>query len=133
MSERPASYTGLPMILRQIAEESSLEAALRLAAAKGGTKIYVPKRLNEAHGLVACMGEKGARALCRLYGGEDIIVPLDPRGGQRARVRAIRRGIAEGKSANEVAHAAGVGRRHVFWHKARMKEIGPRQKDLFDD
>lgn len=133
MSET-ASFAGLPMILRQIAEESSLEAALRLAEAKGGMKIYVPKRLSEAHGLVDCMGEEGARALCRLYGGEDIIVPLDPRGGQRARVRAIRRGISEGKSANEVARSAGVGRRHIFWHKARMKKSRPRrQKDLFDD
>jgi hypothetical protein len=134
MSGARASHATLPMILRQIAEESSLEAALALAAAKGGTRVYVPRRLPAGHWLVGCMGQAGAEALCRLYGGESIVLPADPRRGQRARVRAIRRGIDDGLSADDIALAANVTRRQIFWHKARMRSRPAiRQKDLFDD
>lgn len=127
-------FASLPMILRQIAEASSLEAAMSLAAVKGGTRIYVPRHLPEDHWLIGCMGKAGAEALARLYGGEDIVLPADPRRGQRARVRAIRRGIEQGAAADEVALACNVTRRQIFWHKAKMRASGNRrQKDLFDE
>ncbi|MBY6243997.1 hypothetical protein [Methylosinus sp. Sm6] len=134
MSRGVGPYSSLPLILRQIAEASSLDAAMSLAAAKGGTRIYVPRRLTDDHWLIACMGRDGARALAQLYGGEDIVLPADPRRGQHARVRAIRRGIAKGEAADEIAQACNVTRRQIFWHKARMRDRRDRrQKDLFDE
>jgi hypothetical protein len=125
-------YAGLPKLLRRIARASSLEAALRLAEKMGGTRIYVPAKMLCSHELVRCMGEAGGRALGELFGGSYIVVPLDPRAGQHARVRAIRRGIRDDRSSNAIAREVGCTRRAVQHHRRKLREKGA-QFDLFED
>jgi hypothetical protein len=122
----------LPPLYREIAEHAGLEPTLGLARAKGGQRVYVPLDARIAPWLVQAMGEDGAAALVKMFGGEAIDLPGDPSAGQKARVRRIRQMIAQGESANAVAAAVGSSRRHIFWHKAQMRERDlDRQPDLF--
>lgn len=124
------SHGWLPAVYREIAERAGLEATLGLAAAKGGQRIYVPLDPRIAPWLIAAMGETGAAALVAMYGGEAIDLPCDPTNGQKARVRRIREALARGESANAVAARFGSSRRHMFWHKARVREAEDKP-DLF--
>ena len=131
MSDRnEARLSWLPAIYRELAERAGLEAALGLAAAKGGTRVYVPLDARIAPWMVEAMGNAGAAAFVKLYGGEAIDLPTNPVGGQKERVRAIRKALAEGESANAVAARFRSSRRHMFWHKARMRETAA-APDLF--
>ncbi len=125
------SLSWLPRLYAEIAAEAGLDAVLGLARAKGGQRIYVPLDARIAPWLVEAMGEKGAAALVAMYGGEAIDLPTNPVGGQKERVRAIRKALADGESANAVAARFRSSRRHMFWHKARMRETDDERPDLF--
>lgn len=64
-----------PVSYREIAKRAGVEATLRLAKARGGQRIYVPKDPRVAPWLVQTMGETGAAALIAMYGGEAIDLP----------------------------------------------------------
>ncbi len=129
---RSLPLSWLPPVYRDIAEAAGLEATLGLARAKGGARVYVPLDARIAPWLVQAMGEAGAAALVKLYGGEAIDLPTDPTSGQKERVRQIRKALAEGESANAVAARFRSSRRHMFWHKARAREAeGAGEPDLF--
>ena len=104
----------LPAVYREIAEAAGLEATLGLAAARGGCRGSVPRDPRIAPWRVQAMGEAGAAARVRMYGGEAIDLPTNPVGGQKERVRAIRKALAEGESANAVAARFRSSRRHMF-------------------
>lgn len=126
------NYAWLPPLYREIAERAGLEPTLGLARALGGKRIYVPLHTRIAPWLVQAMGEDGAEALVKMFGGEAIELPTDPTAGQKARVRRIHEMLDQGESANTVASAVGSSRRHIFWHKARMRERDhDREPDLF--
>lgn len=122
----------LAAVYREIAERAGLDAALRLARARGGQRISVPSKPNGAPWLIEAMGAEGAKALCDLYGGAMLDLPADPVGGegQKARVRRVKQAILDGKSANEIAAAHDITRRAVFFTKAKMKARDA-EPDLF--
>ena len=81
------SPSWLPVILREIADSAGLEAALKLAEAKGGTRIYVPKTSGARHWLTELLGRPAADAVClrahTLPLALDLVAPLHERGQRR--------------------------------------------------
>lgn len=123
-------YAWLPEILAEIAEVAGLDAALGVAAARGGTAVYIPASAGDDHWLVKAAGRAGADAICRHFAfsadgvarhGADIVLPLGPR-GSIPQIRAkVDRMILEKKSVSEIALACGMTSRSVERRKARQK------------
>ncbi len=118
------SYAWLPQIYREIAEGAGLDAALGLARVRAGQRISVPRNWRAAPWMAEAMGEKGAKTLCDLYGGELIDLPTNPAegAGQRARARRIARALDDELSANQIAGQESVSRWTVFYHKRKRKQ-----------
>lgn len=114
----------LPAIYRELAERAGLEAALGLARAKGGQRVYLPKDPRVAPWMAEAMGDAGARALADMYGGEAIELPVDPVAGmsQKARIRRINELLRAGESANSIAQKTAITRRHVFRRAAILRD-----------
>ncbi len=111
----------LPPTLAAIADLAGPVAAYRLAEARGGTTVYIPRpeTLTPEHWLVATVGRAAAEKIAWMAQGENLTIPLGPLAGNRSRVwRAIREGIAAGRSENEIARLAGVAGRTVRRHRA---------------
>lgn len=118
------------------------DAALALAAARGGTQIYVPPAPAKDHWLSRLVGHKSALAIAdRLtcgVGSMRIDLPLGPKGAA-ARLRAkVDRLITEGElSERDIARAAGYTIRGVRKRAATLRTSGAlkdsRQSSFFDD
>jgi DNA-binding NarL/FixJ family response regulator len=122
----------LPHILAEVAEIAGLDAALRLARARGGRRLYVPQRPTPDY--IAEIGEAAAAALSTLYPNETISVPLGPTGALKQAKRAVDEALSRGLSAGEAAQVAGVTERTVYNHRARRRaELDSRQGRLFED
>lgn len=81
MTELPADLAtgkGFSHGLRQLADAAGVEAALKIALARGGTRLYIPKRA-EGTVLESLAGIDAARAIVAQFGGEIIEVPLAKR------------------------------------------------------
>lgn len=124
----------LPALLREVAEIAGIPAALRLAQAKGGTRVYVPRRLPADHWLVEIIGMEAASALQRRYSGEKIDIPLGI-GGSMQNARAIaRQALDGGASVAQAALAAGLTERGVYKLMSREeRKVSDRQLRLFED
>lgn len=114
--------TGLPGILAEIAEIAGEDAALAVAAARGGTQIYIPPAPDRDHWLSRLVGQQAAKAIAERLtcgvGGMRIDLPLGPK-GHAARVRAkVDRMIDERRSERDIALATGYSIRGVRRRKA---------------
>jgi transcriptional regulator GlxA family with amidase domain len=123
-------------VLAEIAEVAGLDAALAIAEKRGGTEVYIPAQANDDHWLVKTVGRAAADKLCRYFAfspdevsrrgndkhhGTAVELPLGPR-GSLAKVRSlVDRMIAEKKSINEIALAAGYTARGVHFRKAKAR------------
>ncbi len=135
----------LPPGLRDIADVIGLDAALKLAQAKGGQRIAVPGRICDGHWLIEVMGREKAEELSRyLTDGNRIHldVPFGPTHSGARRNALTYQMLDNGASANEVAAATGVTRRTVFRQKAKRDgsalpreddDTGDRQPKLFPE
>ncbi len=119
--------SNLPALLQEIAEVAGLDAALKVAEAKGGGRASIPAKLKPTHWLVECVGWETAVKLsdhftsgCRTI---EIEVPLGPAGTiAKARRRMIKL-IEEGQASSDaIARATGMSRRTVLRKKARMND-----------
>jgi hypothetical protein len=136
----------LPALLREIAEvveaatgdaRQGLAAALAIAEARGGQRVYMPAQLAEDHWLVATVGPDAAQALARHFPkGVGLDLPFGPAGSyaaeRRRRARLYRDALSGNLSANDAARMVGVTRRAIFDARRRMKD-GDGQPGLFDD
>lgn len=86
-------------------------AALRLIEAHGGTRLYVPRQIEESPRLVEMLGIDGARRLSAEYGGDYLKVPL-------ARMWRAARYRAEGLSYAQIARRLGCTESTVWRHLA---------------
>jgi DNA invertase Pin-like site-specific DNA recombinase len=140
----------LPSLLAEIAEvagealgspEAGVRAALAVARAKGGQKLYVSPDPARSAWLTEAVGPAAAAAIVSLYASSEIEVPLGEAGGRQAQKRrrraVIAAGLAGGLTINEIAREADCSRRFVFWTQARLKGAGAgadaRQLSLFGD
>ena len=90
--------SGLPRELQAVAEIVGRDAALDLAEAWGGQRIYIPRPagLGAAHPLVITLGNASAVKLAERCAGTTICVPL-------ARQALVRRLSSQGLSATDIA------------------------------
>ncbi|WP_288582002.1 helix-turn-helix domain-containing protein [uncultured Methylobacterium sp.] len=125
----------LPPVLRTIADAAGVTAALKLAQAKGGTRIYVPHRVTEGHWLTDLVGFAAAQEIARLYAGENIDIPLGMTGAAQNARRTAREALDAGASVAQAARAAGVTERTVYNLRSREgRKVGhPDQGNLFDE
>jgi hypothetical protein len=112
----------LPPILNEIADLVGQGAALRIAEARGGTKIYIPKEtVEEDHWLAVAIGFDLAVILAENMGGMEYEIPLGPLSGSRSKLHAaIRRSLRNGSSVSMTARLAGIHQRTVRRHKSRL-------------
>lgn len=95
---------------RGLAEELGYDMGVRLMIEFGGMQLQVPKRARRSSALWEKLGEEGARAMVRLYGTQQIDVPIGAALKSAERCRAI---IEHKGSHNQAARAFGVTRRWV--------------------
>jgi hypothetical protein len=85
------------------------DAAARLVARFGGTRLYVPHLPSGNDVLVDVLGVDAALKLARIFGGERIELPKPP--PRRARIVELR---AAGHSVQTIAQMLGCTRRRVL-------------------
>ncbi|MBB4199078.1 hypothetical protein CCR94_16400 [Rhodoblastus sphagnicola] len=124
----------LPPIYREIAEIAGLDAVMKLGAAKGGTRVFIPRpeHCGPEHWLRFAVGEAAAQAICNWRGGEDIVLPVAPQNTPAGRRRLALAALEAGASANEAAAKAGVHVRTIYSYRARDL-VKSNQLSLFDD
>lgn len=135
MTAAPAPSTG-SVVLDEVAEVIGRDAALALAFAFRGERLYVPKDPARSPRIAEAIGEEAANRFCNAFYGTTI--PMPAREAVRVQVHALARA---GMARRDIARALGIGERQVY----RMLESGPdgarprgrrrphdpRQQDLF--
>lgn len=141
---RSASFDGLPEVLREIAAVAGLEAATRLAWARGGTIVKIPRRAGPRHWLVDCLGRKAADAICAHYcvqdadgraiGGFRLQIPLAGTGTLAQTRRRLAKDLESGElGVRAAARRNGVHERTAWRVKRKLAQPGSAgQPDLFD-
>lgn len=115
----------LPPLLQEIADVVGIAAAIKLAEAKGGQRIFVPDTIEDGHWLAELIGLDLARQLSFYLthdGGTHIDLPKGDRLRRAKRNDMIAEMLADGHSANYVASRFDLTRREIFRHKARQRE-----------
>lgn len=122
----------LPHLLRQVAERAGMEAALQLARARGGRRLYVPE--TPTPHFIGAVGHGAAVALSELYPNEYVVVPLGPTGACYNAARIADEAIARDLSTPEIARLSGLTERTIWRRKARRgRARETRQRGLFED
>ncbi|MAA97803.1 MAG: helix-turn-helix domain-containing protein [Stappia sp.] len=126
------SYDYLPGILAEIADVAGLDAALKLAAEKGGQTVYIPSHASDDHWLTSTVGPEAASAICELYRvrntGGRFLIPIAREASAR---RTLVQALVNGASARQAAAASGLHERTAFRARRRLKAKDPSQGDLF--
>ena len=128
----------LPQVLDDIARIAGDEAARQVAAAVGGTRVYIPPRPGPDHWLSKLVGQEAARKIGDHFtagmAGARVDIPLGDTGfvsSQRAKIDAM---IIAGRSERDIARACGYTDRGVRKRRAKLKAArDSRQGSLFGD
>jgi len=112
-NETPDLIEQLPGELRRMAELIGLPAALRLAEARGGRRLYFPYGVDPEHNLVQLIGQEAADILCREYAGERLEIPRALGYAQAVRNAHIRQSRAKGISQSALAGEHRLSERHI--------------------
>ena len=108
-----AARRELPVDLAEIAALVGRDAALKLALAAPGERVYIPKRDGRARALlIDAMGAAAAEAIIRHFAGETIYVPM-------ARKELVPWLAAQGRSTREIAHTLGMAVATVSQYRAQ--------------
>ncbi len=128
----------LPGVLAEIAEVAGLDAALKVAEAKGGHLAYFPRVPKPDHWLVDLVGTERAVLICERVapgdGGVQESVPLGPTGSRAKMWRRMHEMIDEGRPKPEIVRTLGVHRATVQRHKnghSGQPKSDPDQGELF--
>ncbi|MEM7428011.1 MAG: hypothetical protein AAF441_18105 [Pseudomonadota bacterium] len=133
-----ASNVPLPGVLQEIADAAGVEAALKVAQARGGAMAYFPARPKADHWLCKLLGSATAlaigRALAAGGSGVELLVPMGPDASTAERWRLIDQMIEQGCSASTIARATGchirTAKRHRNGH-IKTRDAILAQADLF--
>jgi ActR/RegA family two-component response regulator len=114
-------HTPLPDLLDQVANAVGIDVALKLAAARGGTKVYIPARVTEHHWLAKLIGHATAQTLVEAITsdktGLHMDIPMGPSRDQVSRWKHMHALIDKGLPTMEIARACGVHFRTVRRHR----------------
>lgn len=128
----------LPGVLAEIASVTSREVALRLAGAKGGRRVYLPRAqsLTDDHWLVKLVGPADADTICRHFWfadgstsragnerGHGTRVDI-PSAGAIQRRDAVRFMSIAGASISDMAKALHISERYVTMIRAQLRVSG---------
>jgi len=117
----------LPHALEEIADIIGEAAALRLAQARGGTRVYIPHDPTPGCVLAQIVGLDAAHKLARLYAGDRPEIPQAARlKNKRARI------LREDGSQAAIARRVKCSERYVRMVKSHVAP-DDRQADLFPD
>ncbi|MBD3746705.1 MAG: hypothetical protein IE932_10900 [Sphingopyxis terrae] len=121
--------TTLPPLLAEIAEVAGEEAALALAQARGGTRVYIPPVIDPDHWISKLIGHQAALRVCdRLtagLAGRRVDLPLGPTGTNatmRAQQAHADRMIIAGRSERDIARETGYTTRQVRRRRAAIRD-----------
>lgn len=119
--DAPEPRPWLPNLLREMAEDFDLATALRFAAAYGGRYLHLPAKPRADHSVARAFGEPVLAWLIARYGEvERIVVPMGPSAADSRLAATIRRLVAEGRTANDIAGRVGLHVRTVHAWKRRL-------------
>lgn len=128
----------LPGALKEIAEVAGEPAAVSIAAAVGGRRVYIPlpKKLNAKHWLVACVGLRAAEKIAAHFAtersGQRIDIPLYSGGVYPQLRRTVAKRIhdlhTDGKSVSQIQQDVGVTERTVHRHRRAHRKDNENQK-----
>lgn len=124
LSERGGPYDGLPALIVEMAEVAGLAAAMEIARARGGNRLYIPARAGDDHWLVATVGREAADKLCAHFAtpsGIELEMPRGPSGLRAETWRRMYQMIADGRSSTEITRALGISRDMVKYHRAKIR------------
>ncbi len=99
-------WISMPELIRILGKD----AALSMAAAMGGTRVYVPSKADEAHRLAEIVGLRGMRALCAEFCGMVITVPNARREALKEKAVTL---LGQGKAPQEIVRECGVTLRYI--------------------
>ena len=111
----------LPGVLGTVAAQVNLRAALKLAAAFGGTEVYVPERVDPDSPFAQHLGFDDAVAIAGVLGRGNIEIPMGPLATHARRRRDILR-MLDGASGPEVARRLHIHIRTVRRHRNRRED-----------
>ncbi|MGR4892262.1 hypothetical protein ACIPPQ_14640 [Sphingopyxis sp. LARHCG72] len=121
--------TTLPPLLAEIAEVAGEEAALALAQACGGTRVYIPPVIDADHWISKLIGHDAASRVCdRLtagFAGRGFDIPLGPTGNNatfQSMQAHVDRMILAGRSERDIARATGYTTRQVRRRRAKIRD-----------
>lgn len=129
-AEPCAAFASLPPVLATIATVAGLDAAMTLAEARGGTRIYVPAAVPEGHWLARAIGAEAAARLAAHYRitdadgsarGTIIELPLGGVGLRSDTWRQIVGMIRAGHTNAQITMRLGVSRDTVKRHRAKLR------------
>lgn len=116
------AYDGLPGAIVEMAEIAGLQAALAIASARGGNRVYIPAKADDDHWLVQLIGRPAADKLMTYYAtGVEIDMPRGPTGLRAETWRRLHRMIDEGCTSTQITRALGISRDMVKHHKAKLR------------
>lgn len=118
--------TDLPPRLAHLVSIIGLAATLRLIEARGGTRLYVPKRPDEDRLLVKLIGRPAAARLVRAYPGESLELDRGVRALRAVRDRALADDF-ETLSASKLALKYQLTERGVWKILNRARIVNTRQ------
>jgi DNA-binding NarL/FixJ family response regulator len=123
-----ASARRLPGLLQEFADVIGLDAALRIARAVGGIRVYIPERVDHNHWLSHAIGRELADKLCANFGGGALEVPIGPEGERATRERRHAEMILEmtlqGLSSTVIAQRLRLSDRTVRTHRSLLRAAG---------
>jgi Mor family transcriptional regulator len=114
LDNKDAGTIKLPASLDPYVELLGLDLVLLLVEHFGGTRIYVPKRVDEKHRLVEAIGLGGALKLVQSCGGEQILVPKAGGLMRDKRNREIIHRYDSGDSVRVLAKAYNLTDRQIY-------------------
>jgi hypothetical protein len=141
------AYDGLPQLIVEMARVAGLDAALKIAAERGGNRIYVPATADDGHWLVQLVGRASADLLMGHFShlsnadradggraaGTELDMPLGPVGSRADMWRRLYRMIDDGCSSTEITRTLRISRDMVKYHRAKRREAhGSNQLSLLD-
>lgn len=121
-------------VFDQVAAVIGSGDALKLCNRFGGTSLYVPHNVHEAHPIADAIGIDAAKLLSATFTGESLALPNISRRREthNRRRRVLELSADRRMSAKAIALATGYTERHV--HNIVGESGGdPRQLKLFDD
>jgi hypothetical protein len=121
----------LPGVLAEIADLVGEAAAIAIAARAGGTRVYIPAKINSTHWLAQAVGLSVAVRLCDHFRvdhrrGQYLEIPLHVGGTYKQYIRTIAERVHKldaGDEASErkIARQVGITERSVRRHRARHR------------